>query len=133
MAALSAVGALKSPSAATAQLVATLQGQVATLTAKMAEGEVTSLVDNAIADHKLLPAQRDNYLELGRKDLALLKSVLEKAVPIAGLAGQTGGKPPAGDAGAADGVAALSAAQRSVCTMLGVDPAVYAKQLKAAA
>lgn len=132
VAALSAIKALRTPADATVQLVTTLQGQVTTLTAQINAEKVDKAIDAAIKANKITEAQRAAYQDVGRKDFAMLSALLDAAVVIPGLNGQTGGKSPAGDAAGADGVAALTAAQRSVCTMLGLDPATYAKQLKAA-
>jgi phage I-like protein len=101
--ALSAVATIKSKAtgldATTMQTIQTLQGQVATLTARITEGEVTALVDGAIAEGKLLPAQRDWALSLGKGNVAQLSAYLATAPKVAAGLGatQSGGAAPAGD------------------------------------
>ena len=91
-AALAALGKLKStPDAASLQQLTELQGKVATLSAQIQDRDVTELVDSAIDAHKLMPAQRDWALGLGKKDMAALKAFVDSAVAIPGLNGQTGG------------------------------------------
>lgn len=127
-AALSAVQALKGGDQATMTAMTALQQQVAALSAELTTGKVSGLVDQAIADHKLLPAQRDWALDLGKKDLAQLTAFLSSAPVIAGLGGQSGGKEPG-----SGGTAALSGDQAAVAAQLGLDPTKFAEQLKAAA
>lgn len=76
-----------------------LQTQVASLTARLNEGEVTDVVEAALTAGKLLPAQKDWALDLGKTNLAALKSYVEKTPAIAALGGmQTDGKNPGGNA-----------------------------------
>ena len=126
-AALSAITALKSaPSATNVQLVTELTTKVAELTARLDGDKVVRAVDEAIAAHKLVPAQRDTYIKLGNSDFAMLTSVLAAAVPIAGLGGQAGNlQDPNGT-----GTAALTTTQNLIATSLGLDPAKYAESLK---
>lgn len=91
-AALAAVAKIKStPDSATLSQLTSLRQQVAGLSAQIVERDVAELVDGAIGAHKLLPAQRDWALGLGRKDMAALQAFVAGAPVIAGLAGQTGG------------------------------------------
>ena len=70
-----------------------LQTQVASLTARLNEGEVTDVVEAALTAGKLLPAQKEWAVELGKSNLAALKSYVEKTPAIAALGGmQTEGK-----------------------------------------
>jgi len=72
-----------------------LQAQVAALTAEAAARAVDDLVQPALKDGRLLPAQEKWARELGGKDVAALKAYLDTAQPIAALtATQTGGKAP---------------------------------------
>lgn len=82
----------KTPDAATLATVTELQGQVAALSAQIIQRDVSELVDGAIAEHKLLPAQRDWALGLGKTSLAQLKAYIASAPAIPGLAGQIAGK-----------------------------------------
>jgi phage I-like protein len=126
-AALSAVAAIKSKAtgldATTMTTIQTLQGQVATLTAKINDGEVTTLVDGAIAEGKLLPAQRDWALQLGKTSVAQLSGYLATAPKVAAGLGatQTGGNPPA-----ADGKPAPDATQLAVLSAMGLTPEQFA-------
>ena len=70
-----------------------LQTQVASLTSRLNEGEVADVVEAALTAGKLLPAQKEWATELGRTNLAALKSYVEKTPAIAALGGmQTDGK-----------------------------------------
>ena len=101
-----------------------LQTQLAAARSEATKREVADLVDPALADGRLLPAQEKWARELGQKDVAALKSYLETAQPIAALkATQTGGKPPAA---AQAGGTALSADELAVCRAMSLDPKDYA-------
>jgi phage I-like protein len=95
-AALTALATLKTGAGkvdpTTLTLITTLQGQVAALTAQMAEGGLTGLVDGAIQAQKFAPAMRESLLALGRKDMAALTAIVGTAPVIPGLAGQSGGR-----------------------------------------
>lgn len=127
---LAAVRALKTPDTATLQAMTALQGEIATLRAQLEGDKLTGLVDSAIKANKLLPAQRDWALNFGKKDLAALQGFIDAAPAIPGLNGQTDGK--SHDLGKT-GLHALTTEQLSIATQLGLDPAKYAEQLKAAA
>lgn len=74
-----------------------LQTQVAALTGANAARDVEELVKGAMESGKILPAMENWARDLGKKDLAALKSYIASAAPIAALAGtQTNGKPPKG-------------------------------------
>jgi len=74
-----------------------LQTQVASLTARLNEGEVAGVVDAALSAGKLLPAQKEWAEDLGKSNLAALKSYVEKTPAIAALGGmQSDGKDPSG-------------------------------------
>lgn len=124
-AALTAVTKLKAPSDASAQLVATLQAQVTTqgqalaaLTAQLQGDQVVQSVDAAITAGKITAATRDAYIELGKKDVAALTSILAVMTPIPGIAGQ-----------AAQTKAAASGADKQTLTALTADQTLIAKQL----
>lgn len=126
-AALSAIGALKSPSTATVALVAELQRQVAALTAVQQGDRVQRAVEDAIGAGRLAPALREQYLELGKKDFAMLAAILDAAPVIPGLAGQSAAAKAAADAGP---VTALSAEQRLIAEQLGITTEAYLKTLQ---
>jgi phage I-like protein len=88
-AALAALTRLKG--AGTLAEVASLQHQVAGLSDQLQERDVAELVSGAIAAYKLMPAQWDWAMSLGKLDMAALKAFVDCAPPIPGLAGQTGG------------------------------------------
>lgn len=104
-----------------------VQTELAVLSSKFKDGEVSEIVTAALADGRLLAGEQETWArELGRKDLAALTSYLKSASPIAALRNtQTGGKTP----GAAVGADGLSADELAVCTNLGLT----AEQFKAGA
>jgi phage I-like protein len=133
-AALSAVAALKAPSTATVQLVTDLQGQLATLTAQINGAAVDRAVDGAIEAGKLTAAQREQYVALGKKDLAMLTAILAAAPVIPGLAGQgAAAKVAASGADTRQAITALTTDQQAIAAQLGIAPADYLKSLQAAA
>ncbi len=133
-AALSAITALKAPTPEAVQLVATLQQQVAALTAKVNGDEVAKAVDGAIEAGKLAAAQRDQYIALGNKDLAMLTAILAAAPAIPGLAGQgAAAKAAASGADKREAITALTTDQAAIATQLGIPHADYLKTLQAQA
>ncbi|MEQ4538030.1 MAG: phage protease [Billgrantia sp.] len=103
------------------EAVSQLRDQVAALSSKIQEGEgreLDRLIDQADADGVLsTPALKDWARELGKKDIAALRSYLETAAPIAALSGQqSGGKAPEGGG---DGKR-LSDEELAVCRQLGI-------------
>lgn len=87
--ALSAVAALKAPDTTTVATVAALQGQVVELTNRLNADKLGTLVDGAISAKKLLPAQRDWAMNLGKQNLDALSTFLAAAPVIEGLGGQS--------------------------------------------
>ena len=78
--------------------VTALQTEVATLTARLNDGELAEVIAKGKTDGKILPATEEWARDLGKKDLAALKTFLEKTPAVAALKGtQTGGKAPDGD------------------------------------
>ncbi|MBE7419837.1 MAG: hypothetical protein HS128_19195 [Ideonella sp.] len=128
-AALAAITAIKGGGDDARTRLAALQAQLDTLQAAQVQRELDTLLDDAIAQHKVTPAQRESLATIGKTQLAWLKAHLAALTPIPGLAGQ------GGDEGArgGGGTGALSATQSSIATQLGLDPAKYAEALKAAA
>jgi phage I-like protein len=86
--------------ASLAQLQADLksaQDEVAGLKQEKADKEVSGVVEAALTAGKLLPAQKDAALALGKSNLESLKQMIEGAQPIAALSQtQTRGNPPEG-------------------------------------
>lgn len=138
-AALAAVQTIKTGApgdAGALQQIAALQAQLVSLQSSVGEGEITVLVDKAIADSKFVPAMRDQLLSLGRKDKAALSGLITSAPEIPGLKGQA---QQAADAAAAATAAAPNAAALSsdlaltVATQMGISPEAWAKAAKASA
>jgi phage I-like protein len=77
------------------EALSALQTELATLRANARQAELAALLEPALADGRLLPAQQEWAQALGQKDIAALQQFLSTAQPLAALAGQqTGGKPP---------------------------------------
>lgn len=99
-----------------------MRNQLAALTSQNLERQINDLVDPALADGRLLPAQEAWARDLGTTNIAMLTSYLQTAQPIAALtATQTQGKAPV----LARGDAQLSADEMAVCTALGLSPEQY--------
>ena len=107
-----------------------LQTQVASLTSRLNEGEVADVVEAALTAGKLLPAQKEWATELGKTNLAALKSYVEKTPAIAALGGlQTGGKDPAGEKKPGE----LADNELAVCKAMGLSADEYRKHNPVAA
>jgi len=106
-----------------------MQTQIAALSAQINGGEVDGLVKSAIDEGKLLPAQEAWARDLGKKDVAALKSFLATAPANAALAGgtQTGGKDPVKTPGK------LSDVELAVCKSTGISTEEFLKTRDAAA
>lgn len=104
--------------------MAELQQQIAALSSELAEmkdGKLADRITTALADGRLLPAQKAWAEALGKSDPKALAGYLETARPIAALAAQqSGGKAPDGN-----GKAALSAEQAKAAHMLGMSADEY--------
>lgn len=93
-----------------------MQAQIATLTAQLNTGEVGDLVDAALTAGRLLPAQEAWARDLGKTNIAALRSYLDTAPQIAALtATQTGGENLGGKT-----VNQQSDAEVAVCKALGL-------------
>lgn len=94
-----------------------LRTQLDAARAQLAGAEVGDLVTAALKDGRLLPAQEAWARDLGKSNVAALRTFIETAQPVAALrTTQTGGVSPAGaSAGAAPSDIALA-----VCSQLGV-------------
>jgi len=75
--------------------VKALQTELAALSATVNADKINKLIEPALADGRLLPAQKAWAESLGKSNFAALSAYLETAQPIAALSGlQTGGKAP---------------------------------------
>ncbi|MCL7422526.1 MAG: phage protease [Methylobacter sp.] len=107
--------------------MAALQTQVAALSTQLNEDRIGKLIEPALADGRLLPAQEQWARDLGKKDIAALSTYLGTAQPIAALNGtQTAGKAP--DDTGANG---LTNDELAVCKAMGVDPDEFKKTKEA--
>lgn len=101
-----------------------MKTEIAALTERVAKHDdaaLTTLVDQALGDGRLLPAQKDWAVSLGRSDLASLTTYLAAAKPLPALAGsQTRGQRPQVDD--IDPETQLSKDELAVCSATGVDP-----------
>lgn len=89
--AVAALAALKTGGDAERTQVAALTTQVQQLQTQLNERDLAELLDGAIEACKITPAERKSLEEIGRRDLAWLKSHLTAKQPIPGLEGQSGG------------------------------------------
>lgn len=102
-----------------------MRTQLAALTARVQQRDVSDLIAPALADGRLLPAQETWARELGASNVAALTSYLDLAQPIAALRGtQTGGQPPAG------GSDTLTDSELAVCRQTGISAEAYLKSRK---
>lgn len=109
-------------------VVEDLKKDIAALKATQLGGEVDGLVSAGLADGRLLPAQEKWARDLGKNDVAALKTYLEQTPAIAALKrqqsqGRTVETPTT--------VEQLDAEALAVCKAMGIDPADYLATLKA--
>lgn len=110
-------------------VVEALKADIAALKATDQGREVEDLVKVGLAEGRILPAMEQWARDLGKSDLAALKSYIEKAAPIAALAGtQTRGKAPDGTSAAGK----PGDAELAVCKQLGISAEDFAKANAAA-
>jgi phage I-like protein len=118
--AVSAVAALQAQSKTSEQTtldtIKALQQQVAALSAQSTAATVTSVIDKAIADGKLIPAMQGWATDLGNKDLAALQAYVKDAPVMSLGTQQSRGKDP----GEGGDTAALSAVQADVIARMGL-------------
>lgn len=104
------------------ETMSALQAEVAALTSQINGDKVSKVVEAALTAGKLLPAQKDWALSLGKANLAALTEYVEKTPAIAALGGmQTEGK----DLGKG-ATAALSAEEQKVAAQLGLTAEQFA-------
>lgn len=112
-----------------------LHNEVAALSAKHATSEVDQLIAQAVAEGKCTPAVEDVWRNVGKKDVAMLKSLIDKTPANPALAGQMQSQQ-SGGARKQPGeitVATLSSEDRAVCRQLGLSETDYVATLKAKA
>jgi phage I-like protein len=125
-----AIAALKSQAVtggdSTLTMIKSLQGELAVLKAAANSQAVDGLVQAALKDGKLVPAQVVWAKQLGQTDVAHLSAFLKDAPCIAAnlAGGQSQGEPKNKDAHGLDEV------QRAVCAGMGIKPEDYAKTLQ---
>ena len=96
-------------------VMAALQADFSALSVAVNAEAVDKLIAPALADGRLLPAQKAWAQDLGKANVASLSAYLETAQPMVALAGmQTRGKAPDGDD------TTVSADEQSVATALGL-------------
>lgn len=105
-----------------------LKAEVVALKGQQTSGEVDGLVKAGMADGRLIPAQESWARDLGNKDVAALKTYLEKTPAIAALKGQQSASfqehiPTAVDQ--------LGTEALAVCKAMGTKPEDYLATLKA--
>ncbi len=110
------------------ETMASLQALVAALTARLNDGEVGDVVDAALTAGKLLPAQKDWAVELGKSNLAALKAYVEKTPAIAALQGMQGDDKGAGEKKPGH----LAESELAVCKAMGLAADEYLKTRAAA-
>lgn len=104
------------------ETMAALQAEVAALTSQINGDKVTQVVEAALTAGKLLPAQKDWALGLGKANLAALTEYVEKTPAIAALGGmQSEGKEVGKGA-----PAALTADETKVAAQLGLSAEQFA-------
>lgn len=108
-----------------------LNTEVAALRASGVSREVDELVEKATADGKCAGVVADVWRDVGKKDIAQLRALIEKTPANPALAGQlqTARNKPAGG----DGGDALTEAEIAVCKATGIDTKEFIATRKAAA
>ena len=106
---------------------AEMQSQVAALSTKIETGERDLLVETALSDGRILPAQEAYWRA---QPLSALSAYLAVAQPVAALSGMQSKNQKTG-AGSGS-IAALTAEQQSLCAQMRIDPADYLASLSAA-
>lgn len=103
-----------------------MQTQLAALSGRLVDDEASRVIEQAIAAGKLVEGQRQWAADLGKSNLAALKSYVETAPAIAALAGmQSKGKePPKGDG-------QLNESELAVCKAMGLSREDFIKSKEA--
>lgn len=96
-----------------------LSARIATLEGEKREGEVKSLLEKAILEKKVSPAEVAQLTLLGKKDFEMFKGLLSvKPVMLADASKEPEGK---------TGLVTLNSQEAEICAMLGVSPEAFAK------
>ena len=104
-----------------------LHAQIAVLSAEGVSSQLDQVIDKAKQEGRILPTMEAWARELGKQDMAALKSFLDKSQPIAALAAmQTNGQKPDETN---NPVAALSAEQKQAAELLGMSHTAYATMI----
>lgn len=111
--------------------IAALNTQIATLNARLGDDEVDKLVKQGLKDGKLIPATEGWARELGKSNLAQLKTYLDSA-PALNL-DQRQSKDGKADGGDGGGDVQLTDSDKQVIDQLGLDPKAFLENKKAAA
>jgi len=104
-------------------VVTEMQSQLAALSAQVQTGGLDQLITDAKKEGRLLPAMEGWARDLGQKDIAALKSYLDKAQPVAALSAMQAGDetpPPK------DGAHGLSHDELEAAKLTGRSPEEYA-------
>lgn len=107
-----------------------LQAQLVALSQNAGAAEIETLVDAALSDGRLLPAQTAWAKDYGQKDAAGFKAWLEKAPKIAALNRQQSTTTTPRKPEDSLTVSQLTPEQIALCNQFGNDPADIAKQLE---
>lgn len=108
--------------------IAKLSAEVAALTKLHQSNQLESVIAEAKKSGKLTASLEPWARNLGGENMAALTSFLEKAEPLAALAGlQTGGKAPEDDG---KGTAALTAEEKGIAEQFGMSEAEYTELIK---
>jgi len=105
-------------------VIETLTTQVNKLTDQLKtkeEGDVVTMVNKAISDGKVTPAQKDWALEYAKKDLEGFKVFVAKAPAVVVTGAVTGAEVPSGEQ------AVMDATQTQVNKMMGIDAETHKK------
>lgn len=106
----------------------TAEGKVADAAKAQADAQIVSLMDQAQAEGKVIPATREHYLAMCRADGGELFKKLLPNMPVLGEVTHTGKKPGAEVTGAG-----LTPTQLAICAATGTKPEDYLKNLPALA
>ncbi|CAN5754755.1 phage protease [soil metagenome] len=108
------------------EAVSAIQQQLAALSLQVQTSDVSSVVSAALKEGRILPAQEAWATDLGKKDIASLRTYLANSTPIAALSGQqTKGQAPVGLTAAGD----LNADQIAICKNMGITQEDFKKSL----
>ncbi|SJI67331.1 protease [Shigella sonnei] len=106
-----------------------LRAQLSQVQTQAATQELDGLVQAALSDGRLVPAMADWAKELGRKDMAALKTYLDGAPRLAALSTMQSNKTELNAPQHRQDDCALDAAQLAICSSLGIEASDIAKEL----